>query len=145
MLETRYNDGNLYCRVERFSPYEINGKTFDLSNSFYILLARGSSSETGVRYHERQKTASKRSVSFSELSAVESSSGVLIKLHGSFMVAAWMFTASIGILFARYFRLTWVDKQVMGKDLWFVVSCLISLLVNSDLFVSYKPSFTGVL
>lgn len=124
MLETRYTDGNLYCRVERLSPYEINGEAFDLSRSFYILLARGSASESGIRYHERQKTASKRSVSFAELSAVESSSGVLIKLHGCFMVLAWMFTASCGIVFARYFRLTWVGKQFMDKDLWFVVSLL---------------------
>ncbi len=48
--------------------------------------------------------------------------GTLVKLHGAFMVAAWMFAASCGILFARYFRLTWVGKQFMGKDLWFVVS-----------------------
>ena len=38
------------------------------------------------------------------------------------MVAAWMFAASSGILIARYFRQTWVGKQLMGKDLWFVVS-----------------------
>lgn len=37
------------------------------------------------------------------------------------MAIAWMFTVSCGILFARYFRLTWVGKQVMGKDIWFVV------------------------
>lgn len=40
------------------------------------------------------------------------------------MVAAWMFAASCGILFARYFRLTWVGKQFKGKDYWFVVSAL---------------------
>ena len=54
--------------------------------------------------------------------ATHVTSGTLVKLHGAFMVAAWMFAASCGILFARYFRLTWVGKQFMGKDLWFVVS-----------------------
>jgi hypothetical protein len=54
--------------------------------------------------------------------------GTLVKLHGAFMVTAWMFAASCGILFARYFRLTWVGKQFMGKDLWFVVSLSFNIL-----------------
>lgn len=122
VLETRYADGNLYCRVERQSPFTVNGKTFDLSKAYYVMIAKGSASDSGVTYHDRQKSVSKRSVNFAELSAVESSRGTLVKLHGAFMVTAWMFAASCGILFARYFRHTWVGKQFMGKDLWFVVS-----------------------
>lgn len=47
--------------------------------------------------------------------------GTLVKLHGAFMVGALMFAASLGILFACYFRLTCIGKQFMGKDIWFVV------------------------
>lgn len=65
---------------------------------------------------------SARPVDFAEAGGVGARSATLIKLHGAFMVAAWLFSASLGILFARYFRLTWVGKQFMGKDLWFVVS-----------------------
>lgn len=60
--------------------------------------------------------------------------GTLVKLHGALMVAAWMFAASCGILFARYFRLTWVGKQLGGKDLWFVVS--LPALLSSWLVVA---------
>jgi hypothetical protein len=49
--------------------------------------------------------------------------GTLVKLHGTFMVTAWMLIASIGLLLARYYKLTWVGHQIMGKDLWFVVRC----------------------
>lgn len=122
MLETRYSDGNLYCRVERLSPFNVNGKTFDLSKHFFLMVARGAASDSSIMYHERQKSVSKRSIAFAELSAVESNRGTLVKLHGAFMVTAWMFAASCGILFARYFRQTWVGKQFMGKDLWFIVS-----------------------
>jgi hypothetical protein len=38
------------------------------------------------------------------------------------MVTAWMLAASCGLLLARYYKLTWVGQQIMGKDLWFVVS-----------------------
>ena len=43
-------------------------------------------------------------------------------LHGSFMVAAWLISASIGTLLPRYMKKTWVGKQLMGKDMWFFVS-----------------------
>uniref|UniRef100_A0A1B0EZ95 Cytochrome b561 domain-containing protein n=1 Tax=Lutzomyia longipalpis TaxID=7200 RepID=A0A1B0EZ95_LUTLO len=43
----------------------------------------------------------------------------LIKLHGAFMVVAWMGTTSMGILIARYFKRTWVNQQFFGTDAWF--------------------------
>lgn len=49
--------------------------------------------------------------------------GVLKQLHGSFMVIAWLMAASAGVLMPRYMKKTWVGKQFMKKDLWFVVSC----------------------
>ncbi len=48
--------------------------------------------------------------------------GVLKQLHGSFMVIAWLMAASVGMLMPRYMKKTWVSKQFMKKDLWFVVS-----------------------
>lgn len=54
--------------------------------------------------------------------------GTLVKLHGTFMVTAWMLAASCGILLARYYKLTWVGQQFMGKDLWFVVGVIASCL-----------------
>lgn len=52
----------------------------------------------------------------------DSELGTLVKLHGTFMVTAWMLAASCGMLVARYYKLTWVGKQIGGKDLWFAVS-----------------------
>jgi hypothetical protein len=55
--------------------------------------------------------------------------GVLKQLHGSFMVIAWLMAASVGVLMPRYMKKTWVGKQFMKKDLWFVVS-LFSVMFN---------------
>jgi hypothetical protein len=55
------------------------------------------------------------------------------------MVTAWLFAASLGILFARYFRLTWVGKQFMGKDLWFVVSYYYTIFLFSHVFRHIPP------
>lgn len=60
--------------------------------------------------------------SLADVSGFTAASKLLLRLHGAFMVAAWIGTASIGILLARYFRQTWVNSQLCGKDHWFAVS-----------------------
>jgi hypothetical protein len=65
--------------------------------------------------------ASANKQALSDVSAVEAASKLLIRLHGSFMLAAWIGTVSIGILLARYYRNTWVGSSLCGKDLWFAV------------------------
>ena len=48
-------------------------------------------------------------------------SDLLIRLHGALMLASWIGTASVGMLLARYYRQTWVNSQLFGKDQWFAV------------------------
>lgn len=65
------------------------------------------------------------------------SEGALKELHGSFMVVSWLIAASIGILMPRYMKKSWVGKQILGKDRWFVVSfnsihCLLLLSKQFD-------------
>lgn len=48
-------------------------------------------------------------------------SNLLVRLHGAFMLTAWIGTASIGILLARYFKQTWEGSSLCGKDQWFAV------------------------
>lgn len=68
--------------------------------------------------------------------------GVLKQLHGSFMVIAWLIAASIGVLMPRYMKKTWVGKQLMGKDMWFAVSChfLRSVFIVNELVECLVPS-----
>lgn len=49
------------------------------------------------------------------------------------MLAAWIGTASVGILLARYYRQTWVGKQICGKDQWFAVN-IFEILICEVLF-----------
>lgn len=48
-------------------------------------------------------------------------SKLFLRLHAAFMIVAWIGTASVGILLARYFKQTWVGSQLCGKDQWFAV------------------------
>ena len=54
------------------------------------------------------------------------------------MVIAWLMAASIGVLMPRYMKRTWVGKQIMKKDRWFIVISITTsigkeMLLNTSL------------
>ncbi|XP_076268127.1 putative ferric-chelate reductase 1 homolog isoform X1 [Rhynchophorus ferrugineus] len=121
MLNSSLVDGVIYCKVRRDASTNVNGKTYDLVNDKYnLLIAAGSSVKAdSVSFHDIAYLASAESQSLADVSALAAKSKLLIRLHGCFMLAAWLGTASIGILLARYYRQTWVGQQMFGKDMWF--------------------------
>ncbi|XP_058054768.1 putative ferric-chelate reductase 1 homolog isoform X2 [Anopheles bellator] len=121
VLEKSYNDGTIYCKLERDAVSTVKGRQFDLVNEkFHLMLAAGASVEsTNVNYHSIGRHVSGSPLSLAEVGRVQGSSKLLLRLHGAFMITAWIGTASLGILIARYFRQTWVGSQLCGKDQWF--------------------------
>lgn len=76
-----------------------------------------------VGYHDNgRRLAASNPIFLSDISALGGSSLLFIRLHAAFMLTAWIGTASIGILLARYYKQTWVGSQFCGKDEWFAVS-----------------------
>ncbi|XP_066143030.1 putative ferric-chelate reductase 1 homolog [Euwallacea fornicatus] len=114
-------DGAIYCKVRRDVLTDVNGKTFDLIGKKYnLLIAAGSSvKQNSVGFHDVTYAASAESQALADVSALAAKSKLLVRLHGSFMIAAWLGTASVGILLARYYKQTWVGHQMFGKDIWF--------------------------
>lgn len=114
----------IYCQVEREPVTMINGITFDLPNqNYFLLLASGTKIRPAtVDYHDIVRLSSQQALKLSEVANVAGKSKLLLRLHGAFMITAWIGTASIGILLARYFKQTWVGSSSCGKDIWFAVS-----------------------
>merc|ERR1712079_249488 len=52
--------------------------------------------------------------------AVASKSKLLIFLHGALMIAAWVCSASLGIIMARYYKQTWTSRTCYNLDQWFI-------------------------
>lgn len=77
-----------------------------------------------VSFHSVAYEVSAEKKSLADVTGFTGASKILLRLHGAFMVTAWIGTASIGILIARYFRQTWVGSSLCGKDHWFAVSYL---------------------
>lgn len=83
----------------------------------------------GVGFHDLVFTASGEKRFLSDVRSLKTADKLLVRLHGAFMIAAWIGTASIGIVLARYFKQTWVESSLCAKDLWFAVSNLLFILV----------------
>ena len=60
---------------------------------------------------------------------IHQTSGMLKRIHGSLMVAAWLIAASVGMMFPRYMKKTWTGKQWLGKDRWFIVGQITIYLI----------------
>ena len=91
------------------------GFTLEKANHFLF-------TENSVGYHDIGKVQSAEALSLSVVSVVGGKSKLFLRLHAAFMLTAWIGTASVGILLARYFKQTWVGSQLCGKDQWFAVS-----------------------
>lgn len=118
-------NGAIYCLVERNSTTLIENIQFNLmTKSFYLLLAAGNKIETNsITYHETTRSISPKSVSFKgdsfEILGSNEKSRLMVTLHGSFMVVAWIGLTSIGIITARYFKTLLGDAKIVKKDAWF--------------------------
>lgn len=76
----------------------------------------------GVNFHNLAYLGTSTSKKLSDVGEWTAATDLLIRLHGALMLASWLGTASIGMLLARYYRQTWVNSQLCGKDHWFAVS-----------------------
>lgn len=121
LLNASYVDGVIYCKVQREPLTVVQGRSFDLKNGVYhMLVASGSSlKENSVGYHDIGRLPSASPINLAVVQELGGSSQLLVRLHGAFMIAAWIGTTSLGIIFARYFKQTWVGSQTCGKDQWF--------------------------
>lgn len=113
----------IYCQVERDAITTVKNEKFDLINDrHFLLMASGKEIRPAtVGFHDIIFVPSSQAMLLSEVSNVQGKSKILLRLHGALMITAWIGTASIGILLARYFKQTWVGSSLCGKDQWFAV------------------------
>lgn len=96
----------------------LTSRNFNWLNKFTIIYYfKGN----GVGEHDLGARSSDKRL-LADIQAFASPSTLFYKLHGVFMFTAWIGTSTIGVFFARYFKKQWKGKQIMNKDLWFVVS-----------------------
>ncbi|CAO1330498.1 unnamed protein product [Diamesa serratosioi] len=152
LLESRYEDGRVYCRVELDNFYVVDGNRFDLVNEkYYLLLVSGTSLRIGsVGFHDINFEPSAESLKLTEVSEVKGRTRTWYKIHGCLMVFAWIGTSTVGIIVARYFKKTWVGSQMFGKELWFVAhqfcmgtTVILSIIAFTIIFIDVGEYLTN--
>jgi len=112
-------EGQNYCSMKSPSVIKSNEYSVNLKDEQQtILLAGGPYSTNTLNFHT-MKVAAGSPVSLSEVSAAGAKSDLLVKLHGQFMLMAWLGFAGAGLIMARYFKQSWKGKQIFGAERWF--------------------------
>ena len=92
-----------------FSPSVIKNKEYVANlkdDQQTILLAGGPYSTKTLNFHTIKQAAGEP-VTMSQISTAGAKSDLLLKLHGLFMLMAWLGCAGAGMIMARYFKQTW--------------------------------------
>ncbi|XP_025109625.1 putative ferric-chelate reductase 1 homolog [Pomacea canaliculata] len=120
-----YKNQILRCEFTRLKAEGLDGNRFTLVNRSYTLfLAKGPSYSGGISRHDERPKVS--GIEFNLESTLSDSSTAdiksqLVKAHGSLMMVAWIFAASLGIVMARYFKPMWPDSKLFGQKVWFQI------------------------
>lgn len=121
-MKSRFENGEIYCQVERDPMTTVEGVSFNMiDDKHFLLLASGSRiGENTIGYHEISADASSQAFLLTDVSVVRGRSRVMLYLHASFMLIAWIGMTSIGIFTARFMKKTWLDMKILGIDFWFM-------------------------
>lgn len=131
VIETSYASGVVRCVIDR-DINSTHSQVFSLSRNWYLLRASGPVSGGALSTH-RTKTSSSSTVDFLSASLVTEAEAdlLMVKLHGSFMMIAWVMFSSIGIVTARFFKGGWEGKTIGGIKVWFQIhrTCMVSVFI----------------
>ncbi|XP_028666963.1 putative ferric-chelate reductase 1 [Erpetoichthys calabaricus] len=125
----RYSDGIIQCTFKRDIKIIFDNDRFPLDRSYFLFFADGQAEHGSVHRHQRQPLISseKKFIIGPPEKLSGSRSPLLIKLHGAFMLIAWITTVSIGVIIARFFKPVWPESRILGEKVWFQVHRILML------------------
>jgi len=122
-------DGWIHCSWTRNRSVVVEREIWDMEkDKYFLMLAVGHMYDSELQMHST-KAISALPLGLGEVGLVQAKSRLYIILHGSFMIVAWIFAASLGIMISRYFKQTWTDKKMFGLDQWFIWHRTLMILV----------------
>ncbi|KAK3592565.1 hypothetical protein CHS0354_000894 [Potamilus streckersoni] len=105
---------------------------FDLNEDWYLMFAHGRGPATAKYPHVMNPKISNAKADLQSVIdlAADSKKVDLTKVHGSLMIVAWIFLASIGTVMARFYKPVWPDSRIFGEKVWFQIhrACMVLVL-----------------
>ncbi|XP_064476872.1 putative ferric-chelate reductase 1 homolog [Ornithodoros turicata] len=130
-LARRFANGVLSCAFYRDHRTVTEELTFDTSvNSYHVLLASGPFDTDKVKRQHTSRRVSEESLNLNlnYVSTAKEQKDLFVQLHGSLMIAAWLFFVSTSILIARYYKKVWEKTVICGVKPWFAIHRLFMIL-----------------
>ncbi|XP_036446742.1 putative ferric-chelate reductase 1 isoform X2 [Colossoma macropomum] len=142
-------DGVISCSFISQNPIS-TVRASEQNSTYFLLFAYGSSSDGLIQYHGSNTFVSSSRVDiFNPQILASAPRHQIIKAHGSLMLIAWMTTASLGMISARYLKAVTKGRGCCGKDFWFLahVSLMsLSVVMTAASFILvfvHKRSWSG--
>lgn len=146
IIESKFNeevisftDGIIYCRalVNVSGNADARVFKFNPSQQYNLLLAKGTTSNTGLTKHTVEAVSTARLLS--NLGAGDDSAGTskLIIAHAVLMTLAWYVFVPTALLFARVLRSCWPTLKPGGLLIWFHVHRTSNLLAIAMMVAAF--------
>jgi len=137
LADNQLIDKRLYCRIN-YDNAHINTKiNFDY-RQWYFLLSAGNEVEDGFIKNAQFNRVSNTPLRLWEHKKITKPSRVLLQLHGSIMIIAWLGCCALSTLFPMHYRKCFRTWSLFRKDVWFAVSFLVVRLQWVDLSWGYN-------
>ena len=117
LRDSNLSDKRLYCRIDYDNASNMTDISFTHLKRFFLLSA-GNDTKERVEF----KRASFVQLSLSEHRSFTKPSRVLMQLHGSLMIIAWLGCCALSTLFPMHYRRCFRTWSLFRKDVWFAVS-----------------------
>ncbi|KAF5888429.1 putative ferric-chelate reductase 1, partial [Clarias magur] len=143
VISTAQNNGVISCSFTCMNTISTT-RSSTPSNSYYIFLAAGATSNGVIQMHTTTPVISSTKVDIRSVQTVESQSELapIVKAHGCLMLIAWMTTGSMGMLIARFLKRAGAGQSLCGKDFWFVAHVLLMLLSVAATIIAFILVFS---
>ncbi|XP_013791076.2 putative ferric-chelate reductase 1 homolog [Limulus polyphemus] len=141
-----YVDGVITCHWKRKGVTIVRNSVHDIvKNKYHLLLAKGPASTDGVKSRHSERSVSDNPVNLTQITVVAGGQvPLLIKLHGTFMVVAWIGFVGLSILMARYYKQVWQANTLCMVKIWFAIHRFLMLLSLSLMIVGFVLIFVHV-
>ncbi|XP_069137762.1 ferric-chelate reductase 1-like isoform X2 [Argopecten irradians] len=130
----------LNCKFTRKTNITGEPTFYDIRQKWHLFFARGPVLSGNLRKHTQTPLISDGTVDFlgADLQSAAKLSYILVEIHGSLMVVAWVLFSSIGIFVARYLKPMWPNSTILGQKVWFQIhrTCMVTVfLLTATSFV----------
>ena len=120
LRDSSLRDNRLYCRIDYDNFFNTTQIRFSHQNRYFMLTA-GNDINENLKFDR----VSLSKMSLSEHRTFNRPSRVLVQLHGSIMIVAWLGCCALSTLFPMHYKKCFRTWAIFNKDVWFAVSMVV--------------------